>query len=99
MEYKAYVKQGRGCDYTIACGETVINLISTDMVGARLEMANLLGDYEELSSVVILEVWSKWVMDIDSIYRAIEDRKKRNEKTDKELAEKQEYERLKEKYE
>ena len=38
-------------------------------------------------------------MDIDSIYRAIEDRKKRNEKTDKELAEKQEYERLKEKYE
>jgi len=72
MMYKAYLKQGNGCDYTIACGETVVNLKATNMDDAKKEMEQLLdeeyhGDMS-LESCEIFEVNEAVSMDLKAFY-------------------------------
>jgi len=104
MKYIAYIKQeGEGCDYTIACGETVIEIIADTLDNA---WDKLLEQIEEnysgersLESCVLYEVSNTEYMNLDKVYKHIE-AKELQALYKKELeAEHKEYERLKNKFE
>lgn len=60
MIYKAYLEQTGGCDYSIDCGKTLIEIEARDMFEAEDKLISLVRDsYRRewsLSSITILEV-------------------------------------------
>jgi len=104
MSYKAYLKQeGEGCDYSIGCGQKLIDLKSITLKEAMIELIQIISreymhpEYR-LESVFIFEISNTIDMDIKSVYKKIEAFNKEDDNRLKEDAEKAEYERLKIKY-
>lgn len=95
----AYVKMEGGCDYTIACGEELIPLKSNSFEDAEIEIENMIPDRftddYELSSIKILEGTLN-ELDCDGIYNKI---KEREEREAVEEQERENYEKLKKKFE
>ena len=43
MKYKAYLKQdGEGCDYTIGCGQTIVELQANNKEEAKEKLTQLI---------------------------------------------------------
>jgi hypothetical protein len=101
--YKAYLKQGaEGCDYTIGCGQTLINIKTSSIEEAKQKLAEIIAEEysgeRELESAELFEVEQTFMMDTTSIYQEADEReetRKKNETTEKE---RQEFERLKAKF-
>lgn len=103
-KYILYAKAGEGCDYTIACGKEVYMLSSSSMEEAKKETDKFIkehfsSDERRLKRAVLYEITKEVILNIDSIYTAIDDVAK--EKSLDEISEKErmEYERLKRKFE
>jgi len=112
-KFIAYVKQEmQGCDYTIACGQTIWKLKSTSKEDAIEELRKMIigeyvpGDgYEEgywgeskLSEVILFEVKEELPIDVNQWYREALKFKNDEENKAKNDDERKEYERLKSKY-
>lgn len=104
MIYKAYLIQSEGCDYTIGCGNVIINLSSNNLVDAKKELEEII--YEKYS-INEREIEHAYLYEINNVIpigvKEITDRKNQHIKEtneflirNKELAELQ---RLKNKYE
>ena len=100
IEFRAYLKQkGSGCDYTIDCGKTMILLKASNMQEAKEQLKYIIeesyvGEFE-LEYCTILEIANIESLDLKSIYDELKNKKLK----DKEDLERQEYERLKNKFE
>jgi len=106
----AYVKQaGEGCDYTIACGETIWKLFAETREDAIVELRHkVLGDfvpdygwedsYDDLSHVTLFEVLHTEEMPLEQWYGYMKEVEEENKRKQEELKEFQEYKRLQEKY-
>lgn len=110
----AYVKQkGEGCDYTVACGETVWRLKAEtyedameelkDKVIGKMETSDC--EYHEgywsdstLDCITLFEVSSEIQIPVDTWYVDALERAEAAKAEIKEKAERNEFERLKEKY-
>ena len=104
MKYKAYLKQsGEGCDYTIACGQKVIDLKSNGLVGAQNELFKIIKEEYIGESLLeyceIYEINQTSVIDLNVWYASfrVEDMEKEQRKIEE--SELKELERLKKKYE
>jgi predicted RNase H-like HicB family nuclease len=101
--YKAYIKQcGEGCDYTIACGETVI-----DVAGNTPEEAitNLIPMIEEeyteerrLKSIQLFEISQVISVNVNEIYRNISLKEKEKEAEAKKAKDYQNFLKLKQQF-
>lgn len=102
--YKAYITQeGGGCDYTIACGETILNLEATTLEEAQQEVLKEIkedysGDERRLEKVELYEIENIFALDIQAIYKHIDTEKLQAKQKQKEEKERQEFERLKTKF-
>lgn len=102
--YKAYLNQNNeGCDYTIGCGKTVIDIKASSMEEAKKKLAEKIveensDDETLLQSAEIYEIEQVFRMDVISIYQ--EAKRLRDEERDRETSEKEkkEFERLKAKF-
>ena len=107
------IQAGEGCDYTIACGESLIKLKAKTEEGAIQELKNKIigtwdqeeGDYEEgyhddseLEKVTLYEVSNEITIPVEEWYEEAEKYKKEAEDKMENEAEKAEYERLKAKF-
>lgn len=101
--FYAYIHQPGGCDYTIGCGNLLIELDGNNREEALADLKqkireNYTGD-RSLEYVKILEVSGKvFIPVIEDIYDEIEQERYNFEKKEKELKERQEFERLKAKF-
>lgn len=104
MKYKAYLKQtGEGCDYTIGCAQTVIDIEATNMDEAKQKLTAIIIEeysYDEgmLDSAELYECNKVFAMPVDEIYNQKEQFKQQEEQKQQEEAERREYERLKHKF-
>jgi hypothetical protein len=99
--FQAYLCQEGGCDYTIGCGNLLIQLSGETLPQAIEDLKekikeNYTGD-RRLSSVTIIKGESVNV-DVDSIYEKIESDKRKQTEAETEASERQQYERLKKKF-
>jgi len=99
--FQAYLSQEGGCDYTIGCGNLLIQLTGDTLPEAVCDLKekikeNYTGD-RRLSSVSIIQ-GSSINVDVDSIYRQIESDKREQEEAETEASERKQYERLKAKF-
>lgn len=105
MKYKVHLCQaGEGCDYTIGCGHIVINLNSTNMEAAKVELEEKIRDSymsmeSKLDSAIIFEITNEFYFNIKELDKKIEEEKEEYSRTEKEEREKREFERLKKKFE
>jgi NifU-like protein involved in Fe-S cluster formation len=106
MLYKAFIKQkGQGCDYTIACGETIINIKTSNLEEAKKIIANQIKenytkDHEqELEVCELYEINQTIDIDLEKLYSDIEREKLEVEKNKQDLEERRIYEQLKRKFE
>ena len=95
-KYIAYVKEDGGCDYTIACGETVFDLGVCDY---EKRARQLLNDYGEITHLTIYEVSNEFKFDVKSYREYLNEKAEAKEKAELEAKEKALYEKLKQKYE
>lgn len=104
MKYKAYLKQrGDGCDYTIGCAQTVIDIEATNMDEAKQKLTiKILEEYSYdesmLDSAELYECNEVFAMPIDEIYAKKEQLEQQEQQRRQEEAERREYERLKHKF-
>lgn len=102
--YIAYLKQaGEGCDYTIGCGRTVIDISANSMDEAQQKLVEIIADnysHDEtmLKTAVIYEVLQLNMVDIKVLYQKIINDRNSEIKRIEEEKERQEFERLKSKY-
>jgi hypothetical protein len=102
--YKAYLKQENGCDYTIGCGRKVIDIKGvTSMDDAKLKLEKIIEEeynYMEakIDSAEIFEIEQVLEINTTEIYGQIEYRKNIEKQTNDEKKEREEFERLKEKF-
>ena len=104
MKYKAYLKQaGEGCDYTIGCAQTVIEIDATSMEEAKQKLTDTIIEdysYDErmLDSAELYECNEVFAMPVDEIYAKKEQLEQQEQQRKQEEAERREYERLKHKF-
>jgi len=115
-KYYVYVIQAaEGCDYTIACGETLVSLEADTLDDALQEAKQTMvmgyngpfgeepGRYSHpeyrLCRAVLIEASGILEIDIDAWYRELDDRNAEILRREQERAERAAYERLKAKYE
>ena len=102
--YKAHLNQGaQGCDYSIGCGEKVIELSATTFEVAVQELIEKIKEeysHEErqIESAKLFEVETIGILDIKSIYAKIESDRVIESQILKEAKERGEFERLKAKF-
>lgn len=104
MIYKAYIVQkGEGCDYTIACGKRMLNLQATTWDSALIELKNIIKEEYtadwELQSAELFEISKSVSLDTERIYDDLAWAKQQDEDVTREAIEREEYNRLKAKYE
>lgn len=102
--FKAYLKQeGEGCDYTIGCGRTVVDIEAESMDEAKEVLKEIIADEYNcdevmLHSVELMEISSIIDFDIKAFYSLL---KKQEDEANGIIAEENErleYERLKTKF-
>jgi len=92
---------GEGCDYTICCNVMFKDLESKNMTDALEEAAELYSDYggeELIESIEILDVVASAELDIEEIERLCVEAERKEEAESVERAEREQYERLKRKF-
>jgi len=103
MIYKAYLKQyGEGCDYTIGCAQTVINIEAQSLDDAKEKLYQEIKGYVgelELELCELYEINNVVVCDLKEWYKRIYDAGYAIEQQRKEYLEHKEFERLKAKFE
>lgn len=103
MKYKAFLTQSGGCDYTIACGQKVINIEANNILEAKEKLIEIIEENYtgemELSKCEIFEINEVVVCNLHDIYKRIEDAKYREEQSAKDKKEYEEFLRLKNKFE
>lgn len=102
-KFVAYLHQEGGCDYTIGCGNTMINLEAEDMNSAELELESIIkSDYNSrestLSSATIYEVTDERPVKVRLVYDRIREEENSEKRKKLEDSERQEYERLVKKF-
>lgn len=104
MKYKAYLKQaGEGCDYTIGCAQTVINIEANNFQEAYDELKYIISeDYSDdeclIDYVELYEISNISLIDVQEIYNEIDEKNQLEEQKRIEDKERKEFERLKRKY-
>lgn len=102
--YKAYIKQkSDGCDYTIGCARTVINIDATSLDEAKNKLFERIKEdysYQEnrLKSVELFEISNIVSLDMNEIYKRIDDEEYNKQQQALEEKERADYERLKAKF-
>lgn len=105
MKYRAYLIQDtEGCDYTIGCAQTVIEIEASSLEEAEKSLKKEInetysGESEwRLKSAELYEIKNIISIDLDSLYREEEEAEEKEKEKEKEEAEKQELLRLQKKY-
>lgn len=104
MKYKAYLTQeGEGCDYTIGCARTVIDIDAPNMEDAKIKLMDIIQeDYRgdsKLKSCDLFEINHIYSFNTKELYAsfdAMDNFKKEKSQEDKD---REEYERLKIRFE
>lgn len=104
MSYKAYLKQsGEGCDYTIGCGRTVIDIDANTVEEALHKLrCTVIEQYtgeQELESCELYEIREVIICDVQKWYDADKELVANEERCKLDKQERLEYERLKAKFE
>lgn len=109
-----FMQEGEGCDYTIGCGTRVVAIEAVSLEAAALHVSRLdenapagslgdLGAHEggerEMRSVLIVPADNVLPLDLTAVYGQERARKKREEEEAKDAIDRENYERLKRKYE
>lgn len=103
MKYKAKLIQvGEGCDYTIGCGQLVIDIDANSLEDANVKLQKIIKEEyrfeQSLKSCELYEVHDTHIIDVDVIYKQLEiDEMNRQQSIDDAL-ERAEYERLRYKF-
>jgi hypothetical protein len=103
MKYKAYLKQAaEGCDYTIGCAQTVIDIEASNIVEAKELLFNKIkknytGEYK-LESCEIYEINEIEICDLDTWYSTISIEKQQEKQALIDARDRIEYERLRKKF-
>ena len=103
-KYKAHLCQhGEGCDYTIGCGHAVIDLKAQNIEDAKIELADRIRDSyssmeTSLESAVIFEISDEFELNVTEYYKELERKRREEERAYREQKEREEFERLKQKY-
>lgn len=102
--YQAYlIQSGEGCDYTIGCGKTLIGFEAEDLESAHLNLKEIIMDEysgeRRLESVNLYEVKECVSVNLEAIYTELEEFERASAQGYKLQLERQEYERLKSKFE
>lgn len=103
MIYKAYIKQNEeGCDYTIACGETVITIDAKDIDDAKEQLYDIIEENytgeRELESCEIYEINNVINYNLKDCYSRISNKEKDDKQKRIDELERIEFERLKQKF-
>jgi hypothetical protein len=105
MKYKAYLKQScEGCDYTIGCARTVVHIDdAVNMEDAKQKLTTIIleeygSDEKTINSAELYEINEIFVMPVDEIYAKHDELRAQREQQKKEDAEREEFERLKQKF-
>lgn len=104
MKYIAYLKQkGEGCDYTIGCAHTVIDLEASSIEEAIKELTSeILDSYGSdevmLDEVELYEVAQVVKIPVKRIYDQRDEFKAQQAQNESDEAERIEFERLKQKF-
>ena len=104
MIYKAYLKQcDEGCDYTIGCAQTVINIIANDIDQAKLILFNEISEnYRGERKLILCELYEINEVvncDLDDWYNKMSNIDNLIKQQEIEDIERIEYERLRKKFE
>ena len=105
MQYKAYLSQKQeGCDYTIGCGNKIINIEAKNLEQANQKLIteiieNYNNDEIKIDLAVIYEVNTIYEVPIIKIQQEIEKLKVQEKKREKEETEWELYQKLKRKFE
>lgn len=103
-QYKAYIHQeGEGCDYTIGCAQTVIDIHANSIEKAKQMLSQEIRDnysHEErrLKAAELYEIEQIISIDLADIYTQIDNEEYEKEQKIKEEQERKEFERLKSKF-
>jgi len=103
MIYKAYLRQsGEGCDYTIGCAQTVINIDAQSIDDAKQKLYHVIEENytgeRELELCELYEINEVITCDLHELYKRIDDAEYAIEQQRKEDLERKEFERLKAKF-
>jgi hypothetical protein len=103
MIYKAYLKQsGEGCDYTIGCAKTVIDIEAQSIDEAKQklyqEIEECYRDERGLELCELYEINEVVVCDLKEWYKRIDDAEYAIKQQREEDLERKEFERLKDKF-
>lgn len=101
-KFIAVLHQDGGCDYTIECGTTVIELSSVELWSAEDELSKLIeeeftGD-RKIHEATIYEISDEYEVDLAEVYRNIANRKKSKKDAEQEAKDREEFERLRKKF-
>lgn len=105
MKFKAFLKQsGQGCDYTIACAQKVIDIVTDTKHKALQKLEKIIKeDYgpETLQALETVELYciaEVVEVDVEMIYEEMRQKAQTDEEREKERMERAELARLQEKY-
>lgn len=102
--YKVYIKErSEGCDYTIGCARTILTIQAESMSEAKEKFAEEVKENHShregrLKSAEIFEVAESVSIDMEEVYKRIDDDEYNERQTQAEAKERAEYERLKSKF-
>ncbi len=101
--YKAYLIQGsEGCDYTIGCARTVVSFEANGMEDAQYKLKEIIMDEytgeRGLESANLYEVTEDVSVNLEAIYAEYNERKRAAAQGYELQKEREEYERLKNKF-
>lgn len=103
MQYKAYLKQGGGCDYTIGCGRTVINIEADSFELAKTKLNLIIMDeYSDgimaIDSAELFEVSSVYTAPVADLIKTSKQLRESLDQEDEEKRQRAQYEELKKKF-
>lgn len=102
-QFKAHLYQTGGCDHTIGCGHIIVDLEATTFEEAEKELTELILENHQdefaLEAATLFEVKETYEVPVRQIYEEEQQRRTHQEKLFNELQEREEYERLKKKFE
>lgn len=98
--FYAHLKQDGGCDYTIACGEKLVELDAVTWEQAEAELRAWLGEHQShyLDSAELLHVSSARDFDMPAYYRELAVQEAAEKRQQEEAGERAEFERLQKKF-
>lgn len=103
--YKAFLTQvGEGCDYTIGCAQTIVDVKASSMKEAKQVLSKMIiEDYGDefdtgIDTAELYEIKEIFNLDVNEIYSKKEEIEQKHQQEIKEKEEYNEYKRLKEKY-